>query len=370
MKEFTSASYYVKLKKEELDSLCTEIKKIYEADGGRFALGEASPKNYEDLANHFKNRLSQNKCKLSYKDSAKVEHKNVQDPGSGFLCDIFYNRKKKETTHRQYKIDLCYLYVYGELRDSYLKRRKESKNKKGKSIQLVLSAVSSYGKEVAEVKKRIQEEYGYTVKNDTRDVKSPNIGSLIDYYNGASQNKDFIIILIGKDCFKTETFVKELNNIKRAIPEKFLNHSILITLPDICDGACNINTVSGRHSVSEFWREQRTYLDEITIPEIKAHFPPQEKKLALKRAIEEKNNLRTILSEIDSLLDLIKTSRPTPYKHFMNHFSVEEFNKLLASAVSLIPVEEIHETRKNLLTPKAKKKEQKEERKIFVRRKE
>lgn len=345
---FPSKCDNIPIKKDEADLLRHAIKEKYENLNGTKKLGKTTLKIYKDLADSFKIKFSPEGVGVSFTDSSGTSHPNTQTPGHSFLKNLFCtNKNKANECHHQYQLDLCYLYAFDMMRDAYIKKQKEKDKisvpaKSSPDLTLVVSSINAYGSEIEQVRGKI-ETFGYSTEKDVREIKLVGIASLVDFYKTPIENKN-IVMVIGKTCFENETFITELNIVRKNSSDNFLKNSFVVTLPDLCQGAYSIDSTTGKHKLNESWRKQIQYYDKKIIPEIEKNsndLTPIKKKEALRQANKEKNDLQKIVSEMEHLIAFIKNARSVTHSHLMNHFTITELNNLLSISSSSISQSEL-----------------------------
>ena len=307
----------------ELDFLRSSVREMYRKLGGKKILGNSTLKIYHNLAEYFKVKFQQDKIRLNAINDNGQEVE-VPMPGAGFLRDLFYRvvkDNKSELQAHEYHFDICYLFVFGMLRDKYCHPDKFLTIDKSPVGRVIITSITAYGKEAEQIKKHIESNFPeYIVEQYFRNTRPDTSEfNLISLHNSQKEN-EIIFHLVGKSCFHNETYVSDVNDIRKNCPEMFLNSPIIL-MNDICSGAYDIGMPSGRDKLNDRWREDLTHVENVIA---------RREKGLINSSMKAKRKIQDIIFEMEQLIVFIRSAPSTPFEHLINNYADEDWRKLLS----------------------------------------
>jgi len=353
-KEIILKSGWIKIDKQELDYLRTQLRKQYEQYGGTKKFN-SHLENYEELREIIKAKIDDLKDKEDV--IIKINNQEQYDilPGNTFFRNFLYTNKNAEFLRfQEYNIDICYIFAFGEKRFDYLHKQHKQQAKldlqyPADNYSFIVSTTLNYMIEADKISKKINEEFGFKVENDFRNTLIYNKRQLEDLYNQLDNNS-YIIFLIGKDLLQNENSVKDLIDFTNKNLDKYLSKTYHIILDDIIEGEFNIFDSLGRSEILKYWklRSEKVEKNHKLILKEKNN-----REIYLKLA-EELKEIKGIILEINRILDLIRANNfKISYKMFINKINdPQTFIKLLPKPESFnIITNELQQTYKGIKIP-------------------
>ncbi|MFC2129863.1 PLP-dependent lyase/thiolase [Bacteroidota bacterium] len=309
-KEILLKSGWIKIEKNELDSLREKIREHYELDGGSKKFNSHLD-NYEELREIIKEKIREFKEKedIEIKINDQVEYDIL--PGNTFFRNLLYtNRNEESLRFQEYNIEICYLFTHGKKRFDYLRQEKkimgeekwEKKNGKN-NYKLIVSSTMNNMIEADKIIIKLKDEMGFIVESETRDTHTYSKGTLNNLYNNLDEST-LVISLISRNYLQNESCVKELIDYTNSNLDNYLAHTFHVLLDDIYEGDFNIFDSLGRSELLKYWKLRSEKLEE-NHKFILGNKKDKEIFLKLSKELKE---IKEIIVELNRVLDLIRVS--------------------------------------------------------------
>ena len=338
---------WIKIPKKERDRLCQQIYQKYQADGGQKDLNDFNTHlpNYDSLISFVEQNLIDyqvdNKCQIKINGQA---YSKIA-PGKTFLKHFFYTKRLEEKPQFQrVNIDICYLYAFGQTRESFLLSTKQKQqadakitppetNKKVADFHILLSYTFNNLHEAQKVESYLKDNFNISVSNDIRNSPIYSTGEIDEIYKELPENT-YIINLLSRDYLQNEHCVKSLIDFTSRYTHLFVRKTINIFLLDIYDGEYNIFSTMGQIALSVHWKLHIEKLEKIFSDVLE--YSPSDDDDVLKDIAEKIDKLKFIKSDIFDMLHLItKMKSSIRYDMFFQKVSsLSELEQLLPKALS------------------------------------
>ncbi len=325
-KEILLKSGWIKIEKNELDSLRAKIREQYEMEGGSKPFN-SHLENYEELREIMKAKLDD--FKLSENVVIRINDQVLYDilPGNTFFRNLLYTNKKATSLRfQEYNIEVCYLFAYGKKRFDFLRHEKRTGHEQyftslpEHNIKFIVSSTMNNMVEAEKLITKLKDEMGFPCDSDTRNTHTYSKGRLSDVY-AELEDKTIIISLISRDYLQNENCVKELIEYTNSDLDNYISHTFHILLDDIYEGDFNIFDSLGRSELLKYWKLRSEKLEEnhkLILGEKK------DKEIFLKLS-QELQEIKGIIVELNRVLDLIRTSEfKILYKILLSKIKTQE----------------------------------------------
>jgi hypothetical protein len=354
-KEIALKSGWIKIDKNELDSLREKIREEYETEGGSKKFNSHLD-NYEELREIINDRIADFKEKenVEIKINDQIEYNIL--PGNTFFRNLLYtNRNAASIRFQEYNIEICYLFAYGMKRFEYLKQEKRSISdkihiaSKESGFKFIISSTMNNMNEADKILNKLRDELGFHVESDTRNTHTFSKGSFSELYSNLNDNT-FIFLLVSRDYLQNENCVKELIELTSSNLDKYISRTFHILLEDVYQGNFNIFDSLGRSELLKYWKLRSEKLEEnhkLILGE------KRDKEIFLKLTKELKE-IKGIIVELDRVLDFIRNSQyKILYKIFLTKITQREnLIKLLPEKISVKEInKELEHTYKGIKIP-------------------